>query len=223
MPETLPQRRSLVFLLCFLSTASASTQNWSDYAEPQLTSRTKLRTESTISPFSPGSHNLALDLGQVFLMGDLTRYSDSIGVQAHYNYGVSDLFSFDASLGYSGHSSRYSVGSLLAGMRMNLASIDKIVPYGTAGLGFYKPTYNDIIHADTATPHLTDTQSLSGLVFGLHLGVGADLIMSRSMFFGAAITFHNMFGTSASLPGNNTQIGINGSYVTFYLHSGVSF
>src|SRR6185437_8793963 len=35
-----------------------------------------------LSPFSPGSHNLAIDLGQVFLMGDLSHnYSDAIGSQ----------------------------------------------------------------------------------------------------------------------------------------------
>src|SRR6476619_2377286 len=78
---------------------------------------------SGVSPFSPGSNNLALDVGQVFLMGDLSsRYSDAIGSQLHYTYGVSDLFGFDTSLGYSQHSDgKFSMGTLLTGLRTNLA------------------------------------------------------------------------------------------------------
>src|SRR4051794_15463889 len=57
------------------------------------------------APFAPGSHNLSLDVGQVFLMGDLaTNFADSIGTQLHYTYGVSDMFGFDTSVGYSSHS-----------------------------------------------------------------------------------------------------------------------
>src|SRR6185312_13000179 len=53
---------------------------------------------SPISPFSPGSNNLAIDVGQVFLMGGLgDRYANNLGTQLHYTYGVSDLFGFDSS------------------------------------------------------------------------------------------------------------------------------
>ena len=52
-----------------------------------------------VSPFSPGSHNVSLDVGQTFLMGDLSdKYDSSIGTQIHYTYGVSDLFGFDGSV-----------------------------------------------------------------------------------------------------------------------------
>src|SRR4051812_28745932 len=51
--------------------------------DTESSSRTYARasrdSDSPVSPFSPGSNNLALDLGQVFLMGDLTKYDDSIG------------------------------------------------------------------------------------------------------------------------------------------------
>src|SRR3989338_1755478 len=57
------------------------------------------------SPFAPDSSNFALDVGQVFLLGDLgNRYNDNLGLQLHYTYGVSDIFGFDSSFGYSSHS-----------------------------------------------------------------------------------------------------------------------
>src|SRR3990172_2913194 len=93
------------------------------------------------TPMSPGSNNLALDVGQVFLMGDLSDdYQDNIGVQLHYTYGVSDLFGFDASAGFSTHSNGGQegkdlfMGSFLAGLRTNLAWYDRVVPYAVFGL-----------------------------------------------------------------------------------------
>ena len=96
-----------------------------------------------LSPFAPGTNNVALDVGQVFLMGGLgANYTDSIGAQIHYTYGVSDLFGFDSSLGYSDHSDgKFSMTTALAGLRTNLAWYDKVIPYLVFGLGFYRPSY----------------------------------------------------------------------------------
>src|SRR6185437_7604794 len=125
---------AVVFLSFFansdLSFASSSSSSWSQQPswanEPRSSSHRsvlKAQTQDTtdFAPFAPSSHNIALDLGQVFLMGDLGKYSDSIGTQVHYTYGVSDLFGFDTSLGYSRHSNnQFSMTTLLTGMRMNL-------------------------------------------------------------------------------------------------------
>ena len=75
-------------------------------------------------------------------MGDLSaKYSDNIGTQIHYTFGVSDLFGFDSSLGYSEHGDgKYSMTTLLTGLRTNLAWYDKVVPYFVFGLGFYRPS-----------------------------------------------------------------------------------
>ncbi len=175
-----------------------------------------------ISPFSPGSSNVALDIGQVFLMGNLSQFSDSIGSQLHYTYGVSDLFGFDSSLGYSAHSDgKMAMTTLLSGVRMNLSWYDKIVPYLVFGLGFYKPTYQDP-STITANSSNTASSSLSAVLFGLHLGPGIDLELSRNLFFGAALTFHSMFGTTQSLA-NGTPFDLGGTYTSFFLHAGVTF
>jgi len=220
------------FFLCGVQTQHAIASNWTPTAswngEEASGAHRNIRKNDTRlgdpSPFSPGSHNIAVDMGQVFLMGDLTKYADTIGTQAHYTYGVSDLFSFDSSLGYSQHSSgKYSMLTILTGMRLNLAWYDKLVPYVIFGLGFYRPYYED----STVPPIQnsgggTSPASVSSLVFGIHLGPGIDLEVSKNVFFGAGLTFHNMFGTTASW-GNGTPHSIGGSFTSFLLHIGLTF
>lgn len=145
-------------------------------------------------------------------MGDLsTEYADSIGSQLHYTYGVSEMFGFDASIGYSDHSDgAFSMTTLLTGLRTNLAWYDKVIPYAVFGLGFYKPSIR-----------LSATQSVSPIVFGVHLGPGVDLELTRQLFFGAALTFHDIFGTTKVTPQGTKEIG--GTYTSFFLHAGFSF
>ncbi|MGK5082635.1 hypothetical protein WDW37_04955 [Bdellovibrionota bacterium FG-1] len=170
-----------------------------------------------ISPFSPTSNNIALDVGQVFLMGDLgNRYNDSIGTQIHYTYGVSDLFGFDTSIGYSQHSDgKFSMGTLLTGLRTNLAWYDKVVPYFVFGMGFYKPSY------EVAANGPAQVNSISPLLFGVHLGPGVDLELTRQLFFGAGITFHDTFGSAQVV--NGTKLDVGGTFISFLLHAGVTF
>lgn len=169
--------------------------------------------DSNISPFSPGSHNVSIDVGQTFLMGDLgSKYSDSIGWQAHYNYGVSDMFAFDASLGHSSHSeSKFTMTTLLTGVRMNLAWYDKVIPHLDFGLGFYRPSYT-----------FSERSSMSPVVFGLHLGPGIDLELSKQFFFGASLTFHDMFGGNRNAPGGE-RVDVGGSFTRFNLRAGMTF
>lgn len=166
-----------------------------------------------LSPFAPGTNNLAIDVGQVFLMGDLgNNYADTIGSQLHYTYGVSDIFGFDASAGYSDHSDgKYSMSTLLAGLRTNLAWYDKVIPYFTFGLGFYKPSIE-----------LTPANSISTIQFGIHMGPGVDLELTRQLFFGAGLVFHDMFGTTKLLA-SGEKIDFGGSFTSFFLRAGVSF
>lgn len=187
--------------------------------------RTTIRARekiSDLSPYSPGSNNIALDLGQVFLIGDLARFSDSIGTQLHYTYGVSDLFSFDSTFSYSEHSDgKFSMTSLSAGMRMNMSWYDKVIPYLVFGLGFYRPSYKDWT-LPTSGPGSAPDASISAMLFGLHVGPGIDLEISKMVFFGAGLTFHSVFGTTKPLS-NGTPLNVGGTYATFLLHAGVTF
>lgn len=173
-----------------------------------------LKNDEPIAPFAPGSHNIALDVGQVFLMGDLGgSFSNSIGTQLHYTYGVSDLFGFDSSFGYSNHSDgAFNMTDLLAGLRTNLSWYDKVVPYLTFGLGFYKPS----IRVDALN-------SVSSILFGVHLGAGVNLQLSKNIFFGASLTFHDIFGDQKPRPGGGIPIDLGGAFTSFLLSAGYTF
>jgi hypothetical protein len=180
----------------------------------------KDRYSGNISPFAPGSNNLALDVGQVFLMGDLSsRFNDSIGSQLHYTYGVSDLFGFDTSIGYSNHQEgNFSMASLLTGLRTNLAWYDKVVPYAVFGMGFYRPSFSITSGSGTSAQN----ETISPLLFGVHMGPGVDLELTKQLFFGAALTFHDAFGTT-KVTASNQKIDVGGTYTSFFLHAGVTF
>ncbi len=175
------------------------------------------------APFVPGSNNIALDVGQVFLMGDLaSNYADSIGFQLHYTYGVSDLFGFDMSAGYSEHSDgKFSMATLLGGLRTNLAWYDRVVPYLVFGLGFYRPSYQTTASGSLSLNSTTAVSSVAPVLFGVHVGPGVDLQMTRQLFFGAALTFHDVFGTTKTTPGGSLNVG--GTFTSFLLHAGFSF
>jgi hypothetical protein len=166
-----------------------------------------------VTPFSPGSNNLAVELGQVFLMGGLgERYEDSLGLRLHYTYAVSEIFGFDSSLGYSSHSEgRFGMTSLLTGIRTNLSWYDRVIPHVVVGLGFYHPSQQ--------LPN--SVTSLSDTLFGIHLGPGIDLQISREMFFGASLTFHDVFNSTKQTAMGPMQLG--GTYTAFLIRAGYTF
>jgi hypothetical protein len=186
----------------------------SDDEDTQNISRKKAarRNSEPASPFAPGTHNLALEVGQSFLMGDLgDKYSDAIRYQAHYTYGVSDIFGFDSALGYASHSSgQYSMTSFMTGLRTNLSWYDKIVPYAIVGLGFYRPSVD-----------VTPTNSVSSVLFGIHAGPGVSLLLTRDLFFGASLTFHDVFGTTMQT--SSGPVALGGTYTDFLINAGITF
>jgi opacity protein-like surface antigen len=196
---------------------SASPYYYGDSTNPvakdnyrNITSRKRSKVRSReLTPFSPDSNNISLDIGQNFLVG--SDFQDSIGMQGTYTYGVSRLFAFTSSLAYSSHSEgAYSKLALTAGPRLNLASFDRIIPYANAGLGFYR-----------ANRDLTTITSISGTMFGIHFGGGADLQLSSESFFGASLAYHQLFGTN-----KETSIGtidLASNYLTFMAHVGYTF
>lgn len=239
-----------VILLSFLlltQDANASTNSsWSsqpswmntnDSSTPPSSDSGRARTSTNNSdaryrapkaaPFAPGSNNIALEMGQVFLMGNLgSHYSDAIGTRLSYTYGVSDLFAFNSSVGYSNHSDgHFSMASVMAGLRTNLAWYDKVVPYFSFGLGFFKPSYTG---GNSSTANASDVNplpagtSLSPLLFGVHAGPGVDLELTKDLFFGASITFHDVFGNTV-VASNGQPFDVGGTFTSFFLHAGVTF
>ena len=183
--------------------------------KPTKAKKTNSFSKSVTAPMAPGTHNVSIAVGQVFLLGSLGNlYENSIGFDAHYTYGVSDLFAFQGNAGYSSHSmgiQSLSVTHLEAGLRTNLIYFDQLVPFFNVGLGFYHPS---ITYANSAT--------LGTVLFGLQLGMGVDLFVTNSVFFGAQLTYNDMFdATKQDSNGANHQVG--GSFVSFMIHAGISF
>jgi opacity protein-like surface antigen len=175
------------------------------------TSSTIFDDRSRISPFSKDSHNLALELGQVFLVGDASKYSDSLGTRVNYTYGVSELLAFESTLAYSSHSEgKYSQLSLMSGVRMNLSNYDQMVPYVNAGIGFFRPSKD-----------IDEKASYSATLFGLYAGAGLDLKLSKEFFFGPSIQLQNAFGTSRDTTVGRVSLG--GSSINFMARAGYTF
>ncbi len=169
---------------------------------------------SSSGPLSPGTHNLSIGIGQTFLLGDLgNRYENALGMDLNYTYGVSDLFSFETDFGYSSHSGssgQFSASHLTVGVRTNLVYFDQLVPYFDAGVGFYRPSYT--------YPGYT----LNGLLFGIQMGGGVDLLISKNLFFGPSLTYNNMF-TSTKTGSDNLQHELGGAFISFLVHVGMTF
>jgi hypothetical protein len=166
-----------------------------------------------LSPFAPGTHNLSVGVGQVFLLGSIgDRYEDAIGPSLNYTYGVSDLFAFHSNFSYHSHSSGdLSIWNLSGGVRANLMYFDQLVPYATVGLGFYQPSYI-----------LPNKATVSGLLFGMQLGTGIDLMISNAVFFGAEFNYNTMFDSSKKDTSGTTQ-ALGGAFASFMIHAGLTF
>jgi hypothetical protein len=164
-------------------------------------------------PFAPNTHNLSLGVGQFFLLGNLSdRYENAIGPELNYTYGVSDLFSFQTHFAYHSHSSgNFSAWNLAAGLRSNLMYFDQLVPFASVGLGFFNPSYT-----------LSDNATVSGLLFGMQLGTGIDLMISNRVFFGAKMMYHTMFDSSKKDSKGNLQ-SLGGAFASFTVHAGLTF
>lgn len=226
---------ALMTLLCLFSGAHGAhaqgsnswiTEEYSDYtptysssalrAEDREVSRRSYSSRELsrlreLAPFSPTSNNVSLEIGQIILMGDLAHYEDTLGSAVKYNYGVSRMFGFDAALGRSSHSNgRFSMTSLTGGARMNLSSMDRLVPNLKMGLGFYHPSKEA-----GALGTVSSTQ------FGIYTGAGVDLQLSREMFFGTSLTLNNVFNSTRQTPAGPVTLG--GSYLSFLASLGYTF
>jgi len=178
----------------------------------KMTRSAREDVSSGSGPLTPGTHNLSLGVGQIFLMGDLSdKYKNAIGTQLNYTYGVSDLFDFESTFGYSSHSNGdLSLAFLSMGLRSNLIYFDKLIPFFNVDLGFYRP--DETVSNDV---------SVNALLFGLQLGGGIDLLISNKVFFGTRLAFHDMFSsTKDASDGHSYDVG--GSFLSFMIHVGVN-
>jgi len=142
--------------------------------------------------FSGGlkKHSIGLGIGQTFLIGDFSDLGDdSITADLLYNYSASHSFDLLAGIHYSSHDFERTSVSLLGatlGIKAKLFQFDEFSPFAVGGFGFYAPQVERITNNAIE-------KSERSLVFGYHLGVGADLRLNNLFTIGLLAQYHNPF------------------------------
>jgi opacity protein-like surface antigen len=164
-----------------------------------------------------GDQAAGLMVGQVWTSGEIGKDVDgAVAPGIFYEYGASDIFSLYASAISSKHNDgMLKLTSTNLGMKANLLFLDKLSPYALVGAGLYF-VKRQISIAPVPPAEAKKT------VFGLQLGVGAELDLSRRFFVALELDIHNLFSGSVTVPGYG-KTEISGRWTGFFLKSGVRF
>tara|TARA_R110002072_G_scaffold534_3_gene3679 strand:- start:50177 stop:50842 length:666 start_codon:yes stop_codon:yes gene_type:complete len=135
-------------------------------------------------------HSVGVGVGQTFVHGDFDNYGeDKITADIIYTYSASHSFDFMANFHYSKHEFRqtYSlIRGLALGIKAKIFNFDSFSPYVVGGFGFYSPRIKRPVNGVVR-------ESESKVVFGDHLGLGAELRLNRMFTTGVLIHYHNPF------------------------------
>jgi hypothetical protein len=135
-----------------------------------------------------GDISFGADLGQVGLTGPgMGAFgTNGFGFGGYLSYAASDLFDLDFNMVYSPHSNglnntgaTYGTLALKFGM-----AFDQLLPYFTAGVGFY--------HNSVDLAGVTDSAS----AFGFNVGGGLDIELGRLFRMGLLVRYHPVLGKS---------------------------
>ena len=136
-----------------------------------------------------GDLSFGVETGQVGFAGsNMGAYgTNGFGFGGYLSYAASDFFDLDFNMIYSPHSSgvnssnaTYGTLALKFGM-----SFDQLLPFLTAGAGFYHNSVNFSGVSDSST------------AFGFNLGGGLDVELGSMVRIGLLVRYHPVFGRSA--------------------------
>ncbi len=135
-------------------------------------------------------HSLGIGIGQTFVAGDFKESGeDQITWDLLYSYSASYSFDLLANFHYSKHkfANQFTqFTSLNLGIKSKFYQIDSFSPFATGGFGFYRPTVKRIVNNQLL-------ESTAKVVFGFHLGAGADLKLNETVSIGLMAQYHNPF------------------------------
>jgi hypothetical protein len=141
-------------------------------------------------------HSLGVGIGQTFLGNDFKDNGDSsITGDLYYNYSASHSFDLLVNGHYSSHkigAKKTSLKGTAIGIKGKFYQFDSFAPFVVGGLGFYAPQVTRELNG-------TLKKSESKLVFGSHLGFGADLRLNRHTMIGVIFHYHNPFDIKQEL------------------------
>jgi hypothetical protein len=158
-------------------------------------------------------HSVGIGIGQTSLFGDFEELGENkITFDLLYSYSASH--SFD--LFIDAHHAKYSfkeqwlqTTGLAIGIKAKAYQFDSFSPYGIFGFGFYSPKAKRLINSVLV-------ESSTKLIFGWHIGAGAELKLNNHFSVGVQLQYHNPFdikqeiGTEIS--GTYSKMLITGMY-----------
>lgn len=171
--------------------------------------------------FSPlalaNEHAAGLAIGQVWPSGDIANgdVDSTLGPQIFYEYEASDIFSLFANAMPLSHTDgRLKVTTTSLGIKANLIYYDKLSPYAFFGMGL------NFVNKEFVTGGVSERAKKT--LFGLNLGVGADLDINETFFAGMAFSLYNLFSNSVTLP-RAGRVELSGREAGLFLRAGVRF
>lgn len=160
-------------------------------------------------------HSVGIGVGQTFVKGDFDKYGeDKITADIIYTYSASHSFDFMANFHYSKHEFRTTytmVRGLALGIKAKIFNFDSFSPYVVGGLGFYAPRVKRAVNG-------VIRESESKVVFGDHLGAGAELRLNRKFTTGVLAHYHNPFDVKQEIGSE-----VEGSYIKLLITAVYSF
>ncbi len=161
-----------------------------------------------------GDHSAGLMVGQTWPSGDIGAGLDgNVAAGIFYEYGASEVFSLYSQIMPSSHNDgvlKMTATSL--GMKAHLVYYDKLAPYVMVGAGLY------FVNREVGVAR----ERAQKTVFGVHLGLGAELDLSELFFIGLQFDIHSLFAGTVNLPVNG-KTEISGRTAGFFLRGGVRF
>lgn|GEM_PF-3973722 len=161
-----------------------------------------------------GTHSAGLMVGQVWPSGDIGNGLDgNVAPGLFYEYAASEVFSLYSQIIPSSHNEGVlKLTATSVGMKAHLVYYDKLAPYVMVGAGLY--------FADREVGVARERAKKT--VFGIHLGLGAELDLSEMFFIGLQFDIHSLFAGTVNLPVNG-KTEISGRTAGFFLRGGVRF
>ncbi|MGB0453404.1 MAG: outer membrane beta-barrel protein [Bacteriovoracaceae bacterium] len=161
------------------------------------------------------THSVGVGVGQTFLNGDFEdNGEDKITGELYYNFKASHSFDFLANFHHSSHDFRTTettITGLAFAIKGKAYQFDNFSPYAFAGVGFYLPKIKRFLDG-------TLTSSKEKLTFGINLGGGAELTLTKKVSVGLIVHYHNPFDVKQDIGPE-----VEGSYSKLLLTSFYNF
>lgn len=160
-------------------------------------------------------HSIGVGLGQTTLNSDFEKNGDdSITWDLYYTYSASHSFSLLINFHsfehkYKRKKTSVDLTAAVVGLKAHIYHIDSFSPVLIGGLGFYRPVVKQTVNDQ-------NIESENKIVFGAHLGAGAELNLNSHFSVGILGHYHDPFDVKqeigSTIEGSYFKLLITGFY-----------